>query len=288
MTPLRTILIIILTVLISCTAMAVVVDQTFEPRLRKALRNNPTLVAEAVQGADVQVLGILEQAAAKRRQQEVRAQREAELKTRLRPTTPAERLLVGSAEAPITIVEFSDFQCPYCSRMADELAKAMVALGPQAKLYYKHYPLRQHKTAAMAAAIFEALRIQSRTAAEAFYKSAFRVQDRLDELGEAGLKAMAKATGVDMAKLEEDLRGPVVAQHLQDDAKEFASMNFDSVPVVIINGVSIRGMALAQDIVDVARMVGATPVAPIPATAPAAGAGVPGSGDDCLECLEKK
>jgi protein-disulfide isomerase len=62
----------------------------------------------------------------------------------------------GDKNAPLTITEFSDFQCPYCARLQPTLEKVLKAYPKEVRLVYKHYPLSFHKQAQNAGKATEA------------------------------------------------------------------------------------------------------------------------------------
>jgi len=157
-------------------------DASFEEHLAWALKEDNTLLLEAIQAVDMEVLELMQQAARKKRQEEVRQQRERELQSPLQPVVEPERVLKGPAQAPVTIVEYSDFQCPYCSRLARDLDQVMTQLGDEARLVFKHNPLAMHPSAMQAAMIFEAVFMQDKEAGARLYKLLFENGDRLDEL----------------------------------------------------------------------------------------------------------
>jgi len=229
-------------------------NASFEERLAWALKEDNTLLLEAIQAVDMEVLELMQQAARKKRQEEVRQQRERELQSPLQPVVEPERVLKGPAQAPVTIVEYSDFQCPYCSRLARDLDQVMTQLGDEARLVFKHNPLAMHPSAMQAAMIFEAVFMQDKEAGARLYKLLFENGDRLDELGEKGMLALAVQAGAKREAVRKAMRSPEVHQRIQADIAEFRSFGFQGVPVLLVNGVSVRGAVPAEDILELVRM----------------------------------
>lgn len=235
-------------------------DKEFEKKLRETLKANPSILIDALQDSSEDLLRLVEQAVENRRKVEVREMQLKELKNPLKPELDADRLLLGPENAPLTIVEFSDFQCPFCSKTSKALDKALEKLkaqGLQARVYFRNHPLRQHKSALLAAAFFEAARLQGQEVGLKFYRLLFENQTKLDELGQAGMRDLAVKAGADATKLEADLRNPVVQKRLDGDINEYRNLNFgdSGVPVIVINGVSLRGVATTEDILDLVEMV---------------------------------
>jgi len=79
----------------------------------------------------------------------------------------------GSEKAEVTVVEFSDFECPYCSRFADTMEQVLADYGDKVKFTYRHFPLSFHAQAQKAAEAFECAKEQNK---------AFEMHDELFEL----------------------------------------------------------------------------------------------------------
>ena len=157
-----------------------------------------------------------------------------------KPIVDPTRIFKGPATAKITIIEYTDFQCPYCGFGAKAVEEVMARYEGQVKLVVKHFPLTIHPAAMPAALYFEALAKQSPEKAWVFYDKVFKEQRRLSE-GEAFLKQVATDTGADMAKLDADLRSPENYGRIAADLKEVEQFQFDGVPVFVINGQVLMG-----------------------------------------------
>ena len=276
----RTLLLILGLLLALPASVAADSDAAFREQLRKALKDDPNILLDALEANSQDVFSIVEKAAIARQEAQIRRQQDQELVTPLKPKIDPKRVLMGPVDAPLTIVEYSDFQCPFCSKMAGELKKVMAELGDEARLIFKNYPLRMHKTAPVAAYFFEAVSLQNKKVALKFYELLFENQDKLDELGEAGIRKLAGQAGADLRRLEKDLKNPIIRQRLEEDAKEFRSFDFAGVPVVVINGVSVRSYTTADELLKLVERIKQGPVK--------AGDVPTGEGDDCLECLDEQ
>jgi predicted DsbA family dithiol-disulfide isomerase len=111
---------------------------------------------------------------------------------------------LGSADAPATVVVFTDFECPYCGMLAQDLTKLHRKLGAKLRVVYKHYPLGYHKDGQLASRLGVAI-FEKKGSAEFFkyHDTVFENQDKLSRdwlvaLAEKhGLKAVEAATVVD-------------------------------------------------------------------------------------------
>ena len=150
------------------------------------------------------------------------------------------RVSLGDLTAPVTIVEFTDFQCPYCSRGAQTVKQLMGKYEGKIRLVVRHYPLPSHPAAMPAAIYFEAIALQSPEKAWKFYDEAFADQQKLAG-GEDYLKKLSESLGVDMERLAKDPGSERIKNRIATDRKEFEMSNFDGVPVFVINGTVLVG-----------------------------------------------
>ena len=160
---------------------------------------------------------------------------------KLSPTLDASRIIRGNPKAPITIFEYTDFQCPYCRYGANTVDEVMARYEGQVRLIVKELPLPLlHPMAMSCARYFEAISMQSADKAWAFYDRIFLDQRPLAD-GEPYLQKVALDLGVDMNKLEQDLRSQTTHDRITADLKESEQYKFDGVPVFIVNGQLIEG-----------------------------------------------
>ena len=146
----------------------------------------------------------------------------------------------GSRTALVTIVEFSDFQCPFCGRAVPTIAKLQQDYGDKTlRLVFKHTPLPFHpnaRPAAEAAATVRAL--GGNRAFWTFYDLAFHNQD---QLGPASYEAWAQQAGVAVPAFREALAAHKYAQKVDDDIALGQSIGVNGTPAFFVNGVEISG-----------------------------------------------
>lgn len=150
------------------------------------------------------------------------------------------RVSKGKLDAPVTIVVFTDLQCPYCisgAKVADEI---MERYEGQIRMVIKHLPLEIHAVAMPAALYFEAIAQQDVDKAWQFYSRILAEQHRLKE-GERYLRQAAIELGIDLQALDEALSSRVLKARIEADIAEADSFGFDGVPVFIINGKLLDG-----------------------------------------------
>ena len=160
------------------------------------------------------------------------------------------RVVRGNVDAPLTVFEFTDFQCPYCAFGAKVMDGVLARYEGQVRLVVKHLPLPLiHPMAVPAAHYFEAVAMQDPAKAWAFYDAVFRNQAALSG-GEAWLRKVAADVGADPKRLEDDLRSGTPAARVAADLKESEKYRFDGVPVFVVNGRVVAGAQPEQVFAD--------------------------------------
>ena len=145
----------------------------------------------------------------------------------------------GKKDAPVTIVEFSDFQCPFCSRGNETIEKLKKEYGTsKIKVVFKHYPLPMHPEAKPASEASLCVNEQSSDKFWKFHDLLFANQQRLKE---ENLMEYAKKVGVDMKKFEDCFKSKKYASHVEKNMAEGQKLGVDSTPSFFVNGQPIRG-----------------------------------------------
>lgn len=217
--------------------------------------NRPARVAQS-RGAERSLVDLLANAprpaastaagtAAARRPATAAAPDTARLRWLVPDPDPA-RAVRGVPTAPVTIYEYTDFQCPYCAHGVRVVDEVMARYEGQVRLIVKHLPLPHlHPMAMPAALAFEALSLQSPGLAWRFYDRVFANQTLLGG-GEAALRKLAGELGADLDRYDADLRGEAVRARVAADLKEAQAFRFDGVPAFVINHTVIEGAQPAR------------------------------------------
>ncbi len=149
--------------------------------------------------------------------------------------------ILGEATAPVTVVEYSDFQCPACGYYYPILKDAESALGNQARFVYRHYPLRQaHPNAQIAAQASEAASNQGK-----FWEMHNILFERQSTWSTAGdvqvtLKSYAKELGLNEKTFADDLNSSGVKDRIERDVATGNQIRLAGTPTVYINGVQLN------------------------------------------------
>ena len=225
-----------------------------QKQIQQALEDNPEILVSVINKNPVKVIQALNDAArvaqkqSRKDQIEKESKRvENEFKNPLKPKLSKDRVLWGKPNAPITIVEYADFQCFYCARSSKTVKQLKSDYSGKLRLIYKHLPLGFHQHAKPAAQVFEAIRLQSKKKASQFHEKLFANQKKLNEGGEKYLFTLAKKIGVQMTQLKKDMKSDKVQGILDSDKAEAERFQFSGTPAYVINGVSVRGSLPIQE-----------------------------------------
>lgn len=137
----------------------------------------------------------------------------------------------GPADAKITLVEFSDFECPACGAAQPELAKLVAKYPNDVRLVFRHFPLPRHEfaRAAAVAAIFAAEKGR-------FWELADLLFARQEGLSFANIQAMVKEVGLDPAGLAQPDAETKLAAMVEADIKAGEAAVVNSTPTIYVNG----------------------------------------------------
>lgn len=149
----------------------------------------------------------------------------------------ADSPLTGPANAPVTLVEFSDFQCPYCYKAVAQLNAVLKAYPTQVKLIFKQFPLvDSHPQAAISAAAALAANRQGK-----FWPMHDIMFANHGKLSRPAIMTWASGLGLDMNRFTADLDSPAIRQAVQRDMEDGNKAGVDATPTVFIDGQKYNG-----------------------------------------------
>jgi protein-disulfide isomerase len=176
------------------------------------------------------------------------------------PSAPRARVRIagapvrGDAAADVTVVVFSDFECPFCRRQAEALAKLVAASPGRVRVVFKHFPLAIHPSARPAADAAACANLQGR-----FWElhDLFFALGSLGTLGShvyvAEIERAAATAGLDLARFRADLASGRCAAAVDADVAEGKALGVDATPTVFVNGLKLagtRGLADLHEVVE--------------------------------------
>lgn len=138
---------------------------------------------------------------------------------------------MGPANAPVTIVEFADFQCPSCAMSVEILDRIVKDYAPNVRLVFKHYPLQYHTAADYAARASVAAMRQNK-----FWEMHHALFRNRTALQPEEIDRYAQELGLDLARFRQDIASPAVKQYVDRDRAQGDELKLHGTPSVFING----------------------------------------------------
>lgn len=137
----------------------------------------------------------------------------------------------GDKNAPVTIVEFSDFQCPYCAQLLPTLKEVLKAFPKKVKLIYKQYPLPFHAQAKNAAKASLAAGEQGK-----FWEMHDIIFENFTKLSPEKFVEFAGQIGLDVAKFTADYNSDKYEKQIQEEIALGNSVGVTGTPTLFVNG----------------------------------------------------
>ena len=144
--------------------------------------------------------------------------------------------VLGPDSAKVTVIEFSDFQCPFCSRVWPTLLRLRQEYGDDVRIVFKHLPLSIHSKAPGAHAAAEAAGRQGK-----FWPMHDKLFAGQRLLSDAQYDAWAKEIGLDLERFKQDASSPAVKERVQRDLAEAEKLGVTGTPAFFINGRYLSG-----------------------------------------------
>ena len=157
------------------------------------------------------------------------------------PQSPVQSISVdddpvrGDANAAVTIVEFTDFQCPACAAMQPVLDEVLKSYSNKVRLVVRDFPLALHSNARKAAEAANAAHAQGK-----FFEYAALLFKRQNALDVPSLKKYASELGLDRARFDAALDSGKYAAEVKHDIDDGQMYGVESTPTIFVNGVALR------------------------------------------------
>ena len=152
--------------------------------------------------------------------------------------------LLGPKDAPVTLEEFGDFQCPPCGALSDPINRLQQDYGAQLRVIFRHLPLAAHKHAREAAYAAEAADMQGRF---------WQMHDLLYREQSVWSKAVdvqplfnsyAGILGLDVDRFKKDIESEKVRERVASDQKKGAAIGVQNTPTIFVNNHAVAPTAL--------------------------------------------
>jgi Na+/H+ antiporter NhaA len=157
----------------------------------------------------------------------------------IRPVDPERDHIRGNPDAPLTLVEYGDYECPFCSRATGGIDEVRAYFGDELLYVWRHLPLeRSHPRAVDAALAAEAAGLQGK-----YFEMGTQLFEHQDDLEWSDIYRYANSIGLDLERFDQDVRvhRSKVLHRVQDDAQDAELMDLNSTPTFFVNGVRHKG-----------------------------------------------
>jgi protein-disulfide isomerase len=144
----------------------------------------------------------------------------------------------GQAAAPVTVVEFTDFQCPACAAMHPVLEEVLKTYGNKVRFVVRDFPLSMHANARKAAQAANAAHAQGN-----FFEYASLLFKRQSALDVPSLKKYATELGLDRRRFDAELDSETYAAEVRHDIEEGEMYGINSTPTIFVNGLMLRSLS---------------------------------------------
>jgi protein-disulfide isomerase len=174
---------------------------------------------------------------------------QAALAERVEIAVDADDPSMGNPQAPVTLVEFSDFECPFCGKFYETMKKVREAYSSdQVRFVYRDFPLTEIHDEAEPAAI-AAQCVFDQVGSEGFFKYHDALFEQQEELGtELYASLAATITGVDMTTFEKCLVDPAIAAEIKKDVSDGEEAGVQGTPTTFVNGLPLNGAVPFSDV----------------------------------------
>lgn len=146
---------------------------------------------------------------------------------------------LGKPGAPVVVTVFSDFQCPFCARLAPILKQVQERHSDQVKVVFKHFPLAKHEYAFSAAVAAVAAERQGK-----FWEFHDALFAEPEGLNDERILAIARDLHLDMDRFRKDRDSDSVRHQVQQDKEEGEKNGVGATPSVFVNGLRVRGLTV--------------------------------------------
>lgn len=194
--------------------------------IKQVIRENPKLMYDSINN-------YLKERQEQKQKQDMEEALENRVETRIADHSPVK----GPDNAKITIIEYTDFQCPYCSRGDKIVHNLLMKYQGKVKRVFKNKPLSSHEQAMPAAKAAMAAKIQGK-----FWEYHDRLFQFSRELDEEMFIQFAEELELDVDKFNKDRESETVAKWIESDLADAKKLDITGTPAFILNGALISGV----------------------------------------------
>lgn len=165
----------------------------------------------------------------------------------LKPSVNSNDHIQGNANAELVIVEYGDYQCPYCGAAYPVLKELMKEFGNQVQFVFRNFPLSEmHQYARPAALAAEAANVQGK-----FWEMHDAIYENQQQLNENLLTEIAEKLSLNMPQFKEDMQSSKLAEKVDSDFESGVISGVNGTPSFFVNGKKFNGGAM--DLLELVR-----------------------------------
>jgi protein-disulfide isomerase len=155
-----------------------------------------------------------------------------------------DRATLGPATAPVTIIEFGDFECPYCARAFSEIETLVnTTHKDRVRLIWKNFPLNVHPWAEQGAVAAECAREQNPATFWSFARNLYRDQTEINPQNlRSHIDSYISSLGLDTKGMDACILSKTAEDRVQQDIKDAQAIHLSSTPTFVINGIPVIGL----------------------------------------------
>jgi protein-disulfide isomerase len=231
------------------------------PQLKKVIEDNPDILYAAMRKDPVKFLEVVNEVAEKAKTQKEEQQFEDGFKNPMKAEIDENRMFQGPKTALVTIIEYSDFQCPYCQQGHATMKELLKIYDGKIRVTMKNYPIdRLHPQARKMSHLFEAMGTKDQAKAIQFQSALFERQSdfapnesekksktqeefiaKYSKRVDADLAKLVKSFGFDYTELKKIADSEAITKLIEQDGAEAQKFGFSGTPGYLVNGVAVRG-----------------------------------------------
>jgi len=151
----------------------------------------------------------------------------------------------GPADAPVTIIEFADYECPYCAKGAATVERVRQRYPKQVRVVFRDYPLDFHQNAVPAAVGARCAGAQGK-----YWEMHDILFENVSALEPAAVRGYAERLGIDMAKYDACIADPAQVAAVRADQAAGAAVGVEGTPAYFVNGVNLSGAQPEEAFID--------------------------------------
>lgn len=219
--------------------------EALKKTLRQLLKDNPDIILDVLKENSETVLEIAQQGNMLRKRKAMLGQWSEDAKHPKKIDLNG-RAFRGNINAPVTIVAYSDFTCPYCRQAEFTLGQLLRKYDGKVRVAFKPLPKDDPASVSLARYSTAAFILDAEKGWK-FYDFMFEHVEQFEREGESFIRESSASLGYDFRKLKAEAAGATVEQRLAADRREADSMGISGTPYFLVNDLMVRG-AVSKDL----------------------------------------